>query len=119
MERLKPVKDEFPTLTWPELIDKAFDKNVDLAATYMYKPTDLKDYNIWAAACCEVDVDLLTGTIQLKRVDIMEDVGESLSPGVDVGQIEGAFVMGSSSTRNVVSSILQFPPRFVQVLATI
>lgn len=95
MQRLKPVKDEFPTLTWPELIDKAFEKNIDLAATYMYKSSDLTAYNIWAASCCEVEVDLLTGNILLKRVDIIEDVGESLSPGIDVGQIEGAFVMGA------------------------
>lgn len=94
LERLKPVKDEFPKATWGELIDKAFEKNIDLAATYMYKPTDLKNYDIWAASCCEVEVDLLTGNIQLRRVDITEDVGESLSPGVDVGQIEGAYVMG-------------------------
>ena len=91
---MKPVKAENPTASWSQLIDKAFEKDVDLAATYMYKAKDLKDYDIWSASCCEVEVDLLTGNIQLRRVDIMEDVGESLSPGIDVGQIEGAFVMG-------------------------
>jgi xanthine dehydrogenase/oxidase len=94
LDRLKPIRAENPNSEWAVIIDKAFEKNVDLAATYMYKVTDLKDYDIWAAACAEVEVDLLTGNIQLRRVDIMEDVGESLSPGVDVGQIEGAFVMG-------------------------
>lgn len=94
MERLKPIKADNPNAEWSVLIDKAYEKSVDLAATYMYKADEIKDYNIWAAACCEVEVDLLTGNINLKRVDIMEDVGESMSPGIDVGQIEGAFVMG-------------------------
>jgi xanthine dehydrogenase/oxidase len=91
---LKPIKDENPNLEWSQWIDKAFAKNVDLAAMYMYKPSDLKEYEIWASSCCEVEADLLTGNIQVKRVDILEDVGESLSPGIDVGQIEGAFIMG-------------------------
>lgn len=81
-------------MEWSELITKAFDRNIDLAATYMYKASDVEEYEIWAAACCEIEVDLLTGNIQIRRVDITEDVGESLSPGIDVGQIEGAFVMG-------------------------
>lgn len=94
MKRLAPVRAENPKFYWSQLIDKAFEKHIDLAATYMYKAPDLKEYDIWGASCCEAEVDLLTGNIQLKRVDILEDVGESISPGVDVGQIEGAFVMG-------------------------
>ena len=94
LQRLKPIKDEFPVAEWSKLIKIAFANDVDLSATYMYKPSDLKDYEIWGVSCCEVEVDTLTGNIQLKRVDIWEDVGESMSPGIDVGQIEGAFVMG-------------------------
>ena len=94
LDRLKLVRAENPTASWSQIIKKAFENNVDLMATYMYKATDLKEYEVCGASCCEVEVDLLTGNIQLRRVDIMEDVGESLSPGIDVGQIEGAFVMG-------------------------
>ena len=88
------MKKENPTSDWADLIEKAFNKDVDLAATYLYKSADLKDYNIWATACCEVEVDILSGNLQLKRVDICEDLGESLSPGIDIGQVEGAFIMG-------------------------
>lgn len=94
MERLKPIKAENTNTDWAQLIEKAHEKNVDLAATYMYKASDLQEYQVWGASCCEVEVDLLTGNIQLLRVEILEDVGESLSPGIDIGQIEGAFVMG-------------------------
>lgn len=94
LERLATIRAENSTADWPELIEKAFEKNIDLVATFQYKSTDLQEYAIFAASCCEVEVDLLTGNIQLRRVDIMEDVGESISPGIDVGQIEGAFVMG-------------------------
>ncbi|CRL08602.1 CLUMA_CG021290, isoform A [Clunio marinus] len=94
LERLNPVKTENPNRSWSELIDKAYEKNVNLSATYMYEASELKDYYIYGASCCEVEVDLLTGNLLIKRVDIMEDVGESLSPGIDVGQIEGAFVFG-------------------------
>jgi xanthine dehydrogenase/oxidase len=91
---LKPIRDQNPTFEWPELIRCAFDKNIDLTANYMYKPSDLEEYNVWATSCCEIEVDLLSGNLLIHRVDILEDVGESLSPGIDVGQIEGAFTMG-------------------------
>lgn len=93
MQRLKPLKDEDPSLSWTQLIDKAYEK-IDLVSTFMYKAADLKDYDIWCASCCEVEVDILTGNLKINRVDILEDVGESISPGIDVGQVEGAFVMG-------------------------
>jgi len=51
-------------------------------------------YFAYGAAVSEVAVDTLTGEHRLERVDILHDVGRSLNPAVDRGQIEGGFVQG-------------------------
>jgi xanthine dehydrogenase large subunit len=51
-------------------------------------------YFAYGAACTEVAIDTLTGESRVLRVDILHDVGRSINPGLDVGQIEGGFVQG-------------------------
>ncbi len=51
-------------------------------------------YFAYGAACTEVAIDTLTGENKVLRVDILHDVGRSINPGLDIGQIEGAFVQG-------------------------
>ena len=51
-------------------------------------------YNIWGVAVTEVEVDILSGEMRTVRVDLVEDAGLSTSPLVDIGQVEGAFIMG-------------------------
>jgi len=51
-------------------------------------------YFAYGAACSEVIVDTLTGENRLLRADILHDVGRSLNPAIDIGQIEGGFVQG-------------------------
>lgn len=51
-------------------------------------------YFAYGAACSEVIVDTLTGENRLLRADILHDVGQSLNPAIDIGQIEGGFVQG-------------------------
>ena len=51
-------------------------------------------YFAYGAACSEVIIDTFTGEMKIERVDILHDVGKSLNPAIDIGQIEGAFVQG-------------------------
>lgn len=51
-------------------------------------------YFSYGAACSEVLIDTLTGEMKVTAVDILHDVGKSLNPAVDIGQIEGGFVQG-------------------------
>jgi xanthine dehydrogenase large subunit len=51
-------------------------------------------YYAWGASVVEVEVNGLTGEHRLSAVDICHDVGESLVPSIDLGQVEGAFVQG-------------------------
>ena len=51
-------------------------------------------YFAYGAACSEVTIDTLTGEMRVDRVDILHDVGRSLNPAIDIGQIEGGFVQG-------------------------
>ena len=52
-------------------------------------------YFAYGAAVSEVEVDILTGEHRIRRVDILHDVGRSLNPAIDRGQIEGGFVQGT------------------------
>ncbi|WP_019587843.1 xanthine dehydrogenase molybdopterin binding subunit [Deinococcus apachensis] len=52
-------------------------------------------YFSYGAAVSEVEVDGFTGAYRLRRVDILHDVGDSLSPLIDLGQVEGGFVQGA------------------------
>jgi xanthine dehydrogenase large subunit len=51
-------------------------------------------YFAYGAACSEVTIDTLTGEMRVDRVDILHDVGRSLNPALDIGQVEGGFVQG-------------------------
>jgi xanthine dehydrogenase large subunit len=51
-------------------------------------------YFAYGAACTEVAIDTLTGESRVLKVDILHDVGSSINPAIDIGQIEGGFVQG-------------------------
>ena len=51
-------------------------------------------YFAYGAACTEVVIDTLTGESRVLKVDILHDVGRSINPAIDIGQIEGGFIQG-------------------------
>lgn len=88
-KRLGGLREEMDDPSWEELIAKAFEKGIDLQASYMFfKDKDgVKPYNVYAVGILEVEVDILTGNHDVIRVDILEDTGRSLSPEIDVAQV--------------------------------
>ena len=86
-------------------IDKAYMARVQLSAAGFYKTPEIhwdRDsgrgnpfyYFAYGASVSEVSVDTLTGEYSVDRVDVLHDVGRSLNPAIDLGQIEGGFIQG-------------------------
>ncbi|XIE77722.1 xanthine dehydrogenase molybdopterin binding subunit [Streptomyces sp. SBR177] len=96
-------EDELP---WDALVRTAYLQRVQLSAAGFYRTEGLHwdagtfhgspfKYFAHGAAAAEVEVDGFTGAYRLRRVDIVHDVGDSLSPLIDIGQVEGGFVQGA------------------------
>ncbi|XP_061934259.1 uncharacterized protein LOC107992596 isoform X2 [Apis cerana] len=95
IQRLEPIKKELKNFSWQKLVLTAHLKDVDLCARYMFTvKDDIKSYPIYGATIAEVEIDVLTGQHIIHRVDLIEDVGRSMNPELDLGQVEGAFTMG-------------------------
>ena len=93
------------TLSFTQLVRDAFLARVQLSATgYFRTPGIFFDREKWrgnpyyyfayGAAVSEVVIDTLTGESRLLRADLLHDVGRSLNPAIDRGQIEGGFIQG-------------------------
>uniref|UniRef100_A0A2A4JXM9 Indole-3-acetaldehyde oxidase n=1 Tax=Heliothis virescens TaxID=7102 RepID=A0A2A4JXM9_HELVI len=93
-EKLKPIREKMDNPSWEVLIEQAYGDGVDLQASAIFSLSDTKPYDVYAVGILELEVDILTGNHDILRVDILEDTGRSLSPEIDVAQIEGAFIMG-------------------------
>jgi xanthine dehydrogenase/oxidase len=96
---LAPFRSAHSSATWPQLCASAVGAGVDLRATGR---TDLSapasggpdTYQTYGVCIAEVFLDVLTGENSILRCDILMDLGISMNPLLDVGQIEGAFLMG-------------------------
>ncbi len=103
--RVFPKGDEQRAIAFAKLCDAAYRQRVPLFAQGFYSTPGIHydprtgrgapfHYFAYAAAVSEVEVDGFTGDYRLLRTDILEDVGDSVSPLVDRGQIEGGFIQG-------------------------
>ncbi|WP_136246547.1 xanthine dehydrogenase molybdopterin binding subunit [Halomonas borealis] len=92
-------------LPWGELVQAAYIGRISLSEKGFYA-TPLIHYDratgrgrpfyyyAFGAAVSEVEVDTLSGEYRVSRADILHDVGDSLNPAIDIGQIEGGFIQG-------------------------
>lgn len=92
--------------TWKELADSAYRDRVQLSATGYYRTPKIHYdretakghpffYYANGAAVSEVQIDTLTGETTILRTDLLQDVGRSINPAIDIGQVEGGFVQGA------------------------
>uniref|UniRef100_A0A8C8BVW4 Aldehyde oxidase 1 n=1 Tax=Otus sunia TaxID=257818 RepID=A0A8C8BVW4_9STRI len=105
LKRLQPIINKNPKGTWNDWIKEAFEQSVSLSATGYFRGYNENmdwekgegqpfTYFLYGAACSEVEINCLTGDHKNLRTDIVMDIGCSINPAVDIGQIEGAFVQG-------------------------
>ena len=99
------VKVGEQVISFETLAQQAWMGQVSLSSTGYYKtPKIFYDrsqargrpfyYFAFGAACTEVLVDTLTGEYKMLRTDILHDVGASLNPAIDIGQVEGGYIQG-------------------------
>uniref|UniRef100_A0A8D1NI77 aldehyde oxidase n=1 Tax=Sus scrofa TaxID=9823 RepID=A0A8D1NI77_PIG len=105
LKRLEPIISKNPGGTWKDWAQAAFDESISLSATGYFRGYESNmnwetgeghpfEYFVYGAACSEVEIDCLTGAHKNIRTDIVMDVGYSINPALDIGQIEGAFIQG-------------------------
>ena len=93
------------SIAFSELVQQAYMNRISLSASGFYKTPKLQYdratgkgrpffYFAYGASCSQVSIDTLTGEYKVDRVDILHDVGKSLNPAIDIGQIEGGFIQG-------------------------
>lgn len=93
-------------MKWADLVKDAYMNRVSLAASGFYATPKIEwdreaakgrpfYYFAYGAAVTEVAMDILTGENRMLRADILHDVGKSLNPAIDLGQVEGGFIQGA------------------------
>lgn len=104
-ELISGIGEDEHRLSWGELVQAAYLGRISLSEKGFYA-TPLIHYDratgrgrpfyyyAHGAAVSEVEVDTLSGEYRVSRTDILHDVGDSLNPAIDIGQIEGGFIQG-------------------------
>uniref|UniRef100_A0A3Q3WMR6 Uncharacterized protein n=1 Tax=Mola mola TaxID=94237 RepID=A0A3Q3WMR6_MOLML len=104
-QRLEPIRQKNPKGSWESWVSDAIFERISLSATGFcrggdtYMDWDKMEgeaflYYTFGVCCSEVELDCLTGDYRTLRTDIVMDIGRSINPSVDIGQIEGGFMQG-------------------------
>jgi len=122
--RLAPLRAAEPSASLASLARRAFFARVDLSAHGFYKVDDKRcgydwsvvpprladgtldnaargtpfNYFTQGVGFAEVEIDVLTGDHEVRRVELLVDIGSAINPAIDIGQIEGAFMQGMGWT---------------------
>jgi len=94
LDLLAPYRTE--QTTWEAAVAAAAKANVGLMASgwYQYKKDDNQcAYSTYGTAISEVLVDGITGEVRVERVDVLMDLGNQLDAAIDIGQVQGGFMM--------------------------
>jgi len=81
---------------WVKAVAAASTANVCLSAQGWFvheTPEGANCYATYGAAVSEVEIDVLTGELEILRTDVLMDLGQQLNAAIDIGQLEGGFVM--------------------------
>lgn len=87
LKRLEPIRILMLNPSWEKLIQKAFALNIDLQVHEFIGEFVSPIFTAIGVTLAEAEVDILTGEFQVLRVDLLEDAGRSISPGIDIGQV--------------------------------
>ena len=93
------------TRRWEDVVGAAYANRIQLWSDGFYRTPKIHYdkttltgrpfyYFAYGAAVSEVAIDTLTGEYRVLKVDILHDVGRSINPAIDIGQIEGGFIQG-------------------------
>ena len=104
-ERLAPWRERHPDYSLAQLARAAYNARVSLSATGYWRTPEIHFdrtsftgepfyYFAYGAGVSEVVIDTLTGESRLLRADLLHDVGRSVNPAIDRGQVEGGFIQG-------------------------
>jgi xanthine dehydrogenase large subunit len=104
-ERLAPFREKHPDFSLAQLARAAYNARVSLSATGYWRTPEIHFdrtsftgepfyYFAYGAGVSEVVIDTLTGESRLLRADLLHDVGRSVNPAIDRGQVEGGFIQG-------------------------
>jgi len=104
--RVDKIRRDEISLPFDKIVQAAYAQRIGLSSTGYYRTPEIHYdrakgqgrpfyYFAVGAAVTEVEVDGFTGMLKILRTDILHDAGDSINPGINLGQIEGGFVQGA------------------------